>query len=75
MAFARSQVQPADENASHQRELKALGIAKAGPAAGNQRRYASRLPSVASYRMFCKLNSFHNAKFNWYEGEALLLGM
>lgn len=38
MSFARSQLQPADENAAHPRELKALGVAKAGPAAGNQRR-------------------------------------
>ena len=38
MSFARSQAPPADENAAHFRELKALGVAKAGPAAGNQRR-------------------------------------
>lgn len=40
MAFARSQAQPADENAAYPRELKALGVAKPAPAAGNQRRYA-----------------------------------
>ena len=39
MAFARSQAQPVDENAPHPRELKALGVAKAAPNAGNQRRY------------------------------------
>ena len=47
MAFARSQLQPADENASNQRELKALGVAKAGPAAGNQRRCASEITVYA----------------------------
>lgn len=55
MAFARSQLQPADENASHQRELKALGIAKAGPAAGNQRR-CEAIPQI-DRKPHCNCNS------------------
>lgn len=63
MAFARSQLQPADENASHQRELKALGVAKAGPAAGNQRRVLGDVGNlVGSFPTRCNVGKENAAK-------------
>ncbi|DBA72238.1 TPA: hypothetical protein ACH3X2_010629 [Trebouxia sp. C0005] len=63
MSFARSQAPPADENAAHPRELKALALAKAGPAAGNQRRVLGDVGNlVGSFPTRCNVGKENAAK-------------